>query len=277
MKKLLQNILRYGSTVATSKVTQKAAVTVVDKVGPHTALKKVGLITCLIGLIITLSGWFLLSSWWSVGITTFGIVVFLIGLAMRSVNNILVNLVVRLFQSIIKRVTGCIKRFKDGRGKTSGAASDDNAATAMSIRDLEFSDIEPVASLAQEVLDDDPERVRGVLKFDLEQGYLGTYGWLRVAEIQPNLIIGWTEFSYDESENRIYLSNLAVLPKYQNRGIVGNNMMEDLLVVARSCEVEKIWLQVAHGNDRAIRFYERHGFEITEKRHKTFVMERLSL
>lgn len=105
MKKLLNSIASRVSDVASSKVTKTAATAVVDKVGPHTALKKVGTILALVGIVLTLVGWFLLSSWPSTISLAIGIAFIALGIAMRYVNSLLVSLLVKLFQSLLKRLT----------------------------------------------------------------------------------------------------------------------------------------------------------------------------
>lgn len=53
---------------------------------------------------------------------------------------------------------------------------------------------------------------------------------------------------------------IALIQKYWSRGI-GTAMFEEMICLAKECGVEQLELEVMEGNDRAIRLYEKFGFE----------------
>jgi len=57
-----------------------------------------------------------------------------------------------------------------------------------------------------------------------------------------------------------YLELLALLPQAQDRGI-GKTIMAWLEVTARRHEARNLWVCASSSNAKALRFYERHGFE----------------
>lgn len=57
-----------------------------------------------------------------------------------------------------------------------------------------------------------------------------------------------------------YLELLAILPHAQNRGI-GRNIMAWFEVTARRHEARNVWVCASSSNAKALRFYERHGFQ----------------
>jgi diamine N-acetyltransferase len=56
-----------------------------------------------------------------------------------------------------------------------------------------------------------------------------------------------------------YVQFLAVLPKFQNRGL-GANLLAWIESEARRKEERNLWVAASDFNAGAIRFYERHGF-----------------
>ncbi|WLR52036.1 N-acetyltransferase [Bacillus tianshenii] len=61
------------------------------------------------------------------------------------------------------------------------------------------------------------------------------------------------------SEERINIVDLTLLPEFQNIGI-GTHILEEVLTEAKACK-RSVQLSVARNNDRAIRLYERLGFQ----------------
>ena len=53
---------------------------------------------------------------------------------------------------------------------------------------------------------------------------------------------------------------IALIQKYWSRGI-GSAMFEEMIRIAKEHSVEQLELEVMEGNDRAIRLYEKFGFE----------------
>ncbi len=61
------------------------------------------------------------------------------------------------------------------------------------------------------------------------------------------------------------LCNLMVPPRYLGTR-VGRQLLAQCLEVARQRQLTRIFLEVRHSNQRAIRFYRRNGFEIVSRR-----------
>lgn len=70
-------------------------------------------------------------------------------------------------------------------------------------------------------------------------------------------IIGYGIISVGAGE--CHVLNLCVKPEMQNNGY-GSAMLEHLLEIARSHNVEVVFLEVRPSNRRAIRLYEKAGF-----------------
>jgi ribosomal protein S18 acetylase RimI-like enzyme len=80
--------------------------------------------------------------------------------------------------------------------------------------------------------------------------------------------IGWVEFRRTKSE--LFLKQLYICPAYQRRG-VGSQVMR--LLNEQVQTVNSMALFVLKNNP-ALRFYKRHGFEVVQETHSTFVMRR---
>jgi hypothetical protein len=89
--------------IATSKATQAAAGAVVERFGPHRALGKVGTALIVVGTLVLGLSWFFLTSWWFWVATAGGVGLIGVGFALRGVNNLLVNLLVRCINAVGKR------------------------------------------------------------------------------------------------------------------------------------------------------------------------------
>ncbi len=72
----------------------------------------------------------------------------------------------------------------------------------------------------------------------------------------------------DESlkvECEIY--NIAVKREFQNRGI-GKQMLNKLVLLAKGCNSQSIWLEVRNSNRKAINFYQKNNFrQIYERKN----------
>lgn len=80
--------------------------------------------------------------------------------------------------------------------------------------------------------------------------------------------IGWVEFRRTGSE--LFLKQLYICPAYHRRG-VGSQVMRQLNEQGQT--VSSMALFVLKNNP-ALRFYKRHGFEVVQETHSTFVMRR---
>jgi ribosomal protein S18 acetylase RimI-like enzyme len=80
--------------------------------------------------------------------------------------------------------------------------------------------------------------------------------------------IGWVEFRQTGDET--FLKQLYVAPLHQRRGI-GSQVMRRLNEQGRTAKSMTLFVLK---NNPAFRFYKRHGFEVVQETHSTFVMRR---
>jgi ribosomal protein S18 acetylase RimI-like enzyme len=80
--------------------------------------------------------------------------------------------------------------------------------------------------------------------------------------------IGWVEFRQTGDET--FLKQLYVAPLHQRRGI-GSQVMRRLNEQGRTAKSMALFVLK---NNPAFRFYKRHGFEVVQEIHSTFVMRR---
>lgn len=66
--------------------------------------------------------------------------------------------------------------------------------------------------------------------------------------------------SFVTGEDTVELKTLSVLPEYRSRGI-GAALMEDLFARCRAMGVTQMAIGVVATNERAVKFYERFGFQ----------------
>lgn len=62
-----------------------------------------------------------------------------------------------------------------------------------------------------------------------------------------------------------HLLKITVHPDHQKQGLA-QTMLQRLILIARINHARRIWLEVRAGNEAAIRFYRRAGFELKGKR-----------
>ena len=75
--------------------------------------------------------------------------------------------------------------------------------------------------------------------------------------------IGFHSYAFDNVAGRVKLNKLYVLPAFHGQGI-GRQMIEHVRVQAALGGAREIHLQVNKRNTRAIRAYERAGFQVRE-------------
>lgn len=105
---LIARLAKLGAEVAASKATRTVAVKLADRVGPHRALGKVGLVLIALGLLTVGGAWFFLTGGWFWFATISGIVSIAFGFALRGVNNLIVSLIVRVVEAIVNRVRNMV-------------------------------------------------------------------------------------------------------------------------------------------------------------------------
>ncbi len=71
-----------------------------------------------------------------------------------------------------------------------------------------------------------------------------------------------------EDQNSIFIDEIQILPSLQNKGI-GSKILNDLVCRAKN-EHKDVNLEVLKTNQRALSFYKRNGFSITEESETHF-------
>lgn len=73
-------------------------------------------------------------------------------------------------------------------------------------------------------------------------------------------IMGFAGFyCNDDKDKNAYLSLIAVVPQYRNRG-VGKSLLEEVVKQSKRAGMERLVLEVRKSNMVAIKFYEKLGF-----------------
>jgi len=82
-----------------------------------------------------------------------------------------------------------------------------------------------------------------------------------VAEINGK-VVGFAVVMYRDWQKIAYLDYIQVKTSYLNKGI-GHNLMEKCIKWSETKAARIIYTETGKNNERAIKFYERHGFQIT--------------
>jgi ribosomal protein S18 acetylase RimI-like enzyme len=70
--------------------------------------------------------------------------------------------------------------------------------------------------------------------------------------------------SYETNKNEAYLNSIAILPKYQNKGI-GTRAVSMINKILNKQGIRDAWLVVHPENLQAVRVYEKNGFKLQKK------------
>ncbi len=118
---------------------------------------------------------------------------------------------------------------------------------------------------------EDLQKVRNIADISLEEEYnrelfitikeLWNNGFL-VYEINGDITGFICGIILDSESVRVLM--LAVHPMYRNRGI-GSELLQRFIEVSSSIGVKKIVLEVRVGSRKVIEFYQKRGFQITER------------
>jgi ribosomal protein S18 acetylase RimI-like enzyme len=90
-----------------------------------------------------------------------------------------------------------------------------------------------------------------------------------LAAVEDGKVLGYSLFWIAEGSTFIrqrrygFISDLAVTSDHRGRGI-GDSLLERTLAWFETKKIERIIINVLVGNPKAIRFWERHGFEVRE-------------
>lgn len=74
-----------------------------------------------------------------------------------------------------------------------------------------------------------------------------------------DVLLGFAGCSFDRQHNEAHITNIAVSPHYQSRGI-GRYLIQYLLQVAADCDMNEMSLEVRVSNENAQRLYRKMGF-----------------
>ena len=88
--------------------------------------------------------------------------------------------------------------------------------------------------------------------------------------VVKNHIIGSVR-AYKENET-CFIGKLIIDPDFQNQGI-GTNLLRNLIKELTLNNIKQVILEVRKNNKKAIRFYQKHGFEITDTISKFYKNE----
>mmetsp|Transcript_1530 Transcript_1530/g.3922 ORF Transcript_1530/g.3922 Transcript_1530/m.3922 type:complete len:156 (-) Transcript_1530:416-883(-) len=82
-----------------------------------------------------------------------------------------------------------------------------------------------------------------------------------------DILIGAIACRLEKKENgkaKLYIMTLGVLAPYRDLGVGTYLLQHSLRVASEDPNIEEAYLHVQTNNDGAIRFYDKHGFAITE-------------
>ncbi len=83
-----------------------------------------------------------------------------------------------------------------------------------------------------------------------------------VAEQDDGAIVGHA-MAHEADDGTFWLARLHVAPKYHRGGVAAELL---IACIAASEGHPSLALEVVEGNDRAVAFYRKHGFEVTERK-----------
>ena len=75
-------------------------------------------------------------------------------------------------------------------------------------------------------------------------------------------VIGFAVVIYRKWFNIAYLDYIQAKTEWMNKG-VGHKLIEECMIWAKEKAARIIYTETAKNNERAIRFYQKHGFQIT--------------
>jgi len=81
--------------------------------------------------------------------------------------------------------------------------------------------------------------------------------------------VGYERLYFNRDENRLYVSSLYLLPKFEGQGI-GSRLLETAGGYATEKDLDELWIGVMVKNGRALDFYRRAGFQFI--REEPFTM-----
>lgn len=113
----------------------------------------------------------------------------------------------------------------------------------------------------------EPERVKAMYERILSNP--AVHLTIETVEGTPHCIAGWSRSRGGQGENTAELICIHSLPDRWRRGY-GSMMMDHVLSEIREQGYEEVVLWVFEQNHRARRFYEKHGFTLTDQTQNSF-------
>jgi diamine N-acetyltransferase len=84
-----------------------------------------------------------------------------------------------------------------------------------------------------------------------------------IAEVDGE-VAGYEKTFYNQEENRLFVQQLYILPRYQGSGL-GKQLMAFAADHAQTFDLDRIWLGVMVNNTPALLWYQNMGYQIMEK------------
>jgi len=84
-----------------------------------------------------------------------------------------------------------------------------------------------------------------------------------IAEVD-GVVAGYEKTFYNRKENRLYVQQLYILPRYQGSGL-GKQLMAFAADHAQTYDLDRVWLGVMVNNTTALLWYQNMGYQIMEK------------
>ena len=127
------------------------------------------------------------------------------------------------------------------------------------IRHLVFAELDTILSITA-ASPEASQWVRADYERFLDDGAPGSC----LVAVLDNAVVGFICFRVVSDEAEVL--NLAVSPSAR-RGGVASSLLADAIRTSRQRGGHRMFLEVRDTNQAAIRFYERHGFRLTARRH----------
>ena len=78
--------------------------------------------------------------------------------------------------------------------------------------------------------------------------------------VENNETLGYFAYEIDSANNLLFLQKLYLFPEHRRKGL-GKSVLDHLVSLCARKHLNKLTLTVYHGNENAIRAYEKWGFE----------------
>ncbi|MEB3295610.1 MAG: GNAT family N-acetyltransferase [Synechococcales bacterium] len=104
----------------------------------------------------------------------------------------------------------------------------------------------------------------GAVKHRAEEQIQGIMAHILPINRVPRILVNLADLSrirQDVASEDYYVLSLGIVPEFRNRGL-GTALLQDTEMTARELGCRTLCLDVAYSNTRAIRFFERLGYEI---------------